>query len=188
MMRRVVHRLHSVFVRISDTLGRLVDVGLAMLVLTMSAVIFSQVISRYLFNHSLFWSEELGRCLLVWVTFLGASAAYKRAVHARIEIYDTIRRLPGRLGPIAVRCARLVSHGAGLVLFFVMVRYGFSFFAFLKFQQTTSLGVSKQVPFIIVPISGILLLIHAVTFIFEDIAGHSSSDQSGQSGSIMGGS
>ncbi|WP_051261281.1 TRAP transporter small permease [Desulfovibrio inopinatus] len=168
----------------SDMCGRLVDIVVAGLALSMAAVIFSQVVSRYLLNHSLFWSEELGRCLLVWVTFLGACAAYKRSAHARIDVAGVLSCLPGRWGGVSVRTANMIGHLAGLGLFYIMIRYGFAFFTFLKFQQTTSLGVSKQVPFVIVPISGIILFLHGLAFFMTDIVGQS---DDGRPNTISGG-
>ena len=49
--------------------------------MAMAAVVAAQVFWRYGLNASLFWSEELARHLLVWMTFLGASTAYRRRVH-----------------------------------------------------------------------------------------------------------
>ena len=43
----------------------------------MTAIIFWQVVARYLFNSSLIWAEELCRYLLLWQTFqnIGMSSA-----------------------------------------------------------------------------------------------------------------
>ena len=53
----------------------------------MAALVAVQVFFRYVLNHSLFWSEELARYFLVWLTFLGASVAYYRKVHPGIDIF-----------------------------------------------------------------------------------------------------
>lgn len=49
------------------------------------AVIFSQVVMRYVFNDSLSWSEELARYLFVWFSWLGVSAGVKDNEHLRVE-------------------------------------------------------------------------------------------------------
>ena len=59
----------------SDALNRGAERLLTVISLTMALVILLQVFCRYALNHSLFWSEELGRMLLVWLTFIGASVA-----------------------------------------------------------------------------------------------------------------
>ena len=48
-------------------------------------LVFSQVVMRYVFQSSLYWSEELARYLFVWQTWLGASLAVREASHIRIE-------------------------------------------------------------------------------------------------------
>jgi len=52
---------------------------------TMTIVVAVQVFFRYVLNQSLFWSEELARFLLVWLTFLGASSAYYRKVNPGVD-------------------------------------------------------------------------------------------------------
>ena len=50
------------------------------------ALIFMQVIMRYVFGSSLAWSEELGRYLFVWQIWMGASFAARNKTHLRITI------------------------------------------------------------------------------------------------------
>ena len=48
--------------------------------------IFLQVIMRYVFNNSLFWSEELGRFLFEWLTWIGISLGAKKGQHIKITM------------------------------------------------------------------------------------------------------
>ena len=52
----------------------------------MVIVIFMQVIMRYIFNHSLSWSEEFARYLFVWFSWMGVSAGLKDGEHLRVEL------------------------------------------------------------------------------------------------------
>lgn len=45
-----------------------------------------QVFSRYLFSHSLTWTEELSTIIFVWLGYLGASAAVYKQQHLRIDV------------------------------------------------------------------------------------------------------
>jgi TRAP-type C4-dicarboxylate transport system permease small subunit len=56
-------------------------ISLALMVI----VIFSQVVMRYVFNHSLSWSEEFARYLFVWFSWMGVSAGLKDNEHLRVE-------------------------------------------------------------------------------------------------------
>lgn len=50
-------------------------------------VIFIQVIMRYIFNNSLSWSEELGKFLFVWISWIGISIGAKRKEHIKISMF-----------------------------------------------------------------------------------------------------
>lgn len=52
----------------------------------MVAVIFLQVIMRYVFNNSLSWSEELGRFLFEWLTWIGISLGARMGQHIKITL------------------------------------------------------------------------------------------------------
>ncbi|MDR3231406.1 MAG: TRAP transporter small permease [Synergistaceae bacterium] len=47
-------------------------------------VLLYQVISRYVFNKPLIWSEEMALYLLTWVTFIGLPYAIHRRAHVRM--------------------------------------------------------------------------------------------------------
>ena len=71
--------------QISDFLNKITEIVVMFLMSAISVIIFVQVICRYVFNHSLYWSEEVGRYLLIWITFLGASVGVKRYSHIGID-------------------------------------------------------------------------------------------------------
>lgn len=50
------------------------------------AVIFMQVVSRYVFHNAISWSEELGRFIFVWMSWLGVSAGMKEGEHIQVKI------------------------------------------------------------------------------------------------------
>ncbi len=52
----------------------------------MVAVIFAQVVMRYVFNNSLSWSEEFARYLFVWFSWMGVSAGVKDNDHLKVDI------------------------------------------------------------------------------------------------------
>ncbi|TVM31848.1 TRAP transporter small permease [Oceanidesulfovibrio marinus] len=149
--------------RFSDAVNTVAEWALGLLGFSMAAVIGMQVFFRYALNDSLFWSEELGRLILVWLTFLGASVAYKRGAHIGVDaLFNALPSSGKRLASIGATCA-------GLFLFTILAWKGFEFLDFIKFQQTTSLGVTKQVPFVMVPVGGALMLIHGIAFLVRDI-------------------
>ncbi|MGP9677983.1 TRAP transporter small permease [Halomonas sp. AOP27-A1-41] len=64
-------------------------VALGVLIL-LGGVVFAQFLSRYVFNHSIGWTEEGARMLLVMLVFIGAAGAASRRGHIYVEILELI--------------------------------------------------------------------------------------------------
>lgn len=108
--------------RIEEILG-------AGLMATMVAVLFVQVVSRFVLGSSLSWSEELARYVFIWLIFLCLGAVTVRGEHIAIDILTD--RMPAGaqrvLGQIclvlafAINCALLVK---GFEIAFVIADLG----------------------------------------------------------------
>jgi len=149
--------------RLSLALNQWIEYLLFGLGLTMTLVVATQVFFRYVLNQSLFWSEELARFLLVWLSFLGASVAYRRKAHPGIDVVSS--RMPDALR----RIFTVVVHIVSITLFVVMIFYGYRFAYFVRLQISPALYVPKWVIFGIVPISGFILMIHGLTFLLKEL-------------------
>ena len=73
--------------KISSHINQSIEYLLFGLGFGMAMLVAVQVFFRYVLNQSLFWSEELARYLLIWLTFLGASCAYYRHAHPGVDIF-----------------------------------------------------------------------------------------------------
>ncbi len=131
----------------------------------MIAVVLLQVICRYLFNNSLFWSEELARMLLVQITFLGAAAAFHGRLHIAVDFVGNAA------GPGAKRLLRTASILVCAALFTAMLVYGLKFSQTLVLQQAASLPVNLAAPFMVIPVSGGIMLLHCLAMLLEQWAG-----------------
>lgn len=151
--------------KVSRAINTGVEGTVALLAIIMAVVVAAQVFARYVLNHSLFWSEELARFLLVWLTFLGATVAYRRQVNPGVDIL--VRRLTG----LSRRLCATVVHLCALALFGVMVVYGYQFAHFVRLQVTPALGLPKWLPHAIIPISGAILAVHALGFLVREASG-----------------
>lgn len=57
----------------------------AILFAAMTALLTLQVITRYLFQHSFSWTEELCTVFFIWLCYLGACGAVLKGKHLRID-------------------------------------------------------------------------------------------------------
>ena len=147
--------------RLSRSLNHWIEYLLFGLGISMAFIVATQVFFRYALNQSLFWSEELARFLLVWLTFLGATVAYRRKVHPGIDV------LVARMQPPLQKASILLTHLASMGLFAVMVIYGFQFAYFVRLQISPALYLPKWIILSIIPVSGLILMVHGITFLLE---------------------
>jgi len=75
----------------------------ALFLAIMMVLVFGNVVLRYAFNSGITVSEEVGRWLFVWLTFLGAIVALRERAHLGMD--SLIRPLP----PILQRLCLAVS-------------------------------------------------------------------------------
>ena len=144
---------------ISRRVNCLVEQGLLGLGTAMILVVAAQVFFRYVLNQSLFWSEELARYILVWLTFLGASVAYRRNAHPRIDLFSS------RLGGPPARAMRIGAHLVAAAFFGLLVVYGAQFAYFVRLQISPALQLPKWIVMLVLPLSGVLLMLHAAAAI-----------------------
>jgi len=141
----------------SNWANRITEIFLFVIGLGMALIIGTQVFSRYVLNHSLFWSEEVGRICLVWISFLGASAAYKRRAHIGVDFL--VARLPHNLRYAVAILVLVLS----LVFFGVLIVYGTICAAFISGQKTAALGLPLTLTYTAIPLSGALFSLHALS-------------------------
>jgi tripartite ATP-independent transporter DctM subunit len=72
---------------IESLLGSLVEISAGGLVVAEIAILFGGVISRYVFDRPLVWSDELASTLFLWLAMLGAVIAFRRDEHMRMTAY-----------------------------------------------------------------------------------------------------
>ncbi|HTU02945.1 MAG TPA: TRAP transporter small permease [Candidatus Sulfotelmatobacter sp.] len=129
---------------------------MGVLLASMTLLVGAQIAGRFLIGYSIFWSDELARFLLVWIAFLGMSAGVRRARHPGID--TVVRGLP----PAWARGAAALSLLLSLLFFAVMLWYGAALVARTWPQRSTSLGVRMGIPYLAVPLAGLLMGLHVL--------------------------
>lgn len=70
--------------RLDRCLAVIVEFPLALLLVAEVVILFTGVIARYGFDHSLVWSDGLAELLFLWLSMLGAVSASRRFEHMRM--------------------------------------------------------------------------------------------------------
>lgn len=153
--------------KLSGLLNRLVEYLLIVTGTAICLILFAQVFSRYL-GSSLGWSEEVSRHLLVTITFLGSTTAYKRAR------FIGLRGVGQWFGPGCERAILLVLQLLTLSCFAALSWFGL-LYTLKSWQQTTaSLQIPMAIPYAVIPLATIILVLHTAADIVGTIRGKKS--------------
>ena len=126
--------------------------------------LFVNVVLRYGFNHSLAWSEELVREVIIYTTFIGCSAAVKNRSMIRIDA--SVQLFP-KLKPALT----LLSNFAVMVFAALMIYYGWLMAALQvrTHQKTIILQIPLVYLYAVLPLMGVMMMIRVVQVIYQDI-------------------
>jgi len=129
----------------------------------MSAMVINvlwQVFTRYVTGDPSAFTDELARYLMIWIGILGAAYVSGRNLHVAIDI------LPTRSNKkIQKRLRSIVTVLVILFVFFAFVIGGFRLvhISFVLGQQSPALQLPLFVVYIIIPISGLLIIYYKVS-------------------------
>ena len=144
-------------------INRSIEYFISSLGFSMAILVAVQVFCRYVLNSSLFWSEELARYMLVWLSFFGATVAYYRNLHPGVDV------LTSRIPADKQRLARLLVHITSMALALVMVLSGLQFAWFVRLQISPALAIPKWIIMAVIPASGGILLLHGLLFFVKTL-------------------
>jgi TRAP-type C4-dicarboxylate transport system permease small subunit len=121
-------------------------------------IVLMQVVSRYIFNNSLSWTEEAARYLMIWGVLLGVSLAYRNGYLISIETF--VNRFPASVGRVVRAVNKLLS------LFFtgLLTAYGVNLCILGAQMESPALEISYLWIYLAVPVGAgllfVLFLIH----------------------------
>lgn len=78
-----------------DVLEKIIEYMMVVLVFAFTALIFVQVVSRYVFNNTVTWSEQAGRYLFIWLVFLGLPILYRHGEHVGFTM--VVEKMPRKV-------------------------------------------------------------------------------------------
>ncbi len=126
--------------------------------------LFVNVVLRYGFNHSLAWSEELVREVIIYTTFIGCSAAIKNRSMIRIDASV-------QLFPKLKTALTLFSNFAVMIFAALMIYYGWMMAALQvrTHQKTIILQIPLVYLYAVLPLMGAMMTIRVVQVMVQDI-------------------
>jgi len=135
--------------------------GLTVFVTTIA--IFTQVVSRYIFNHPISWVDEFAVLVFAWMIFLGTAIAQKNSEHIGIDILE--RMLPPKFQRgLAIFRNILIL----LVLIFLFVN-GISLTVKTVGLKYPAMEISRGFLYVSIPVMMPLMAFYLIRIIITDL-------------------
>ncbi len=130
------------------------------------AVVFIEVIRRFVLEYSSVWGEETARYAFVYLVWIGAAAAIKERSHIRIDVIFHL--VPRKFIPYLYLFGEIVT----LLFAFIAIYYSAeSVLSSIKFQSLTSgLRINQAWFTVAVPFGFLLIIVRLLQAIVRDIS------------------
>jgi len=152
-----MHKVSNLRVSLADAVldrvvGPIVDWAVGGLVAALVILVGSGILSRYVFNYSLAWSDELAGLGFVWLTLLGSVAASRRRSHMVIGF------LPKQFGPEGQRAIGIYVTAAIIVFLGFMIGEGVVLTAATMDDRSAVLRMPVGISYLSLPVAGLLMM------------------------------
>ncbi len=140
----------------SEYIDKVVCILVIFLTLVLSILMAVGVFYRYVLNNSIYWSGEVSRYLLVYITFLGATIAYKRGAHVGIDI------IVDKFSEDIQKFFHLIIHLSFISFWIIILIKSFKLYPLYILQKTATLEIPYAIPFTALPLSAVIWIIHGI--------------------------
>lgn len=125
-----------------------------MVVLT--AIVFTDVILRYIFKQGFSWTQEVATLMMVWFSLVGMAIGVLEKIHISIEMFTS--RLPEK----ALAALESVNHLLIAAFGALMVYFGLQIMNMTKLSTMPATKLPSSVLYVILPLAGILVLLNGL--------------------------
>ena len=145
-----------------DRIHRMENFILVWTILGLAFIGFIQVFTRYLFNYSFTWFEELGRYLGVFIAFAGASTGVRTGSHFTMDL------IVSNLSRAWRRPIRLFTHLLSAGFFVIVAWYSYKTVVRMYGYETTSptMEIPMYLAYLPIPVFSVSI---ALRFLIQGI-------------------
>jgi TRAP-type C4-dicarboxylate transport system permease small subunit len=118
------------------------------------------VLARF-FDLALVWTDELARYSFIWSVLLGTVVVFKQKKHIAVDFMESV--FPEKM----TKVIHVLIHVALLILFLILLRYGWMLTQQTWNVPTTSLEIPTGLVYLAVPVSSFLLCLYTVIELYK---------------------
>ena len=134
-----------------------------LMLIFMSLLVVVQVLSRYLFNYSFVWAEELVRYLMIWMVMIGAALVQSKNEHIRIDFFTMLA------GPRGRRIMETIFRLFTLLFLTILVFKGIKIASFNRLFESSGLRITMFWPTMALPLGAFMMGIYTGSALIRDV-------------------
>lgn len=127
----------------------------------MLSIVFLQVISRYVFNYTPSFAEELSRYLFVWVVFLSLPLVAKGGGHMAIET------ITSRIKGTKLKVCRVLADSFTIIFLVLMTVYGIRMVSIANFQTSPAMVIPMSWVYVVIPVGCAIMCLNVIAHLLE---------------------
>ena len=143
-----------------DLSEKLISYLAMVFLVAMIMIVSTTVFTRYLFNFTFRWSDEVALLMMIWFGFLGMALGVKNSGHLSIEFFMSL--VPDNYQKIVYKIEDLLVGVFGSF----MLKYGWDIYNATKTTVLPATQWTRGLLFIMLPLSGILIIIYSTAKFF----------------------
>lgn len=148
-----------------DFIFRVAEVVLILVAVLVFIAVSVAVFSRFVMNSSVPWADELPALALIWLTFLGAAVLSKRNENLNFDGVSASL-------PLSIQRLLDVFNSVVILIFLaILVYYGWKFTIQTWSRTAITLPLNMGLVRLIVPLSGVLMMLVYANRIYRAIRG-----------------
>ncbi|PUU88044.1 MULTISPECIES: TRAP transporter small permease [Halanaerobium] len=146
--------------KILDNTEKFISYIAMIFLVAMIVIVSTTVFTRYTINFTFRWSDEVALLMMIWFGFLGMALGVKNSVHLSIEFFMSL--FPEKYQKYIYKIEDIL---VGIFGFF-MLKYGWELYNATKTTVLPATQWTRGLLFIMLPLSGILIILYSAAKFF----------------------
>ena len=146
-----------------DVLERILLLFMTGIIIVFTALVAAQVVSRYIFNNSITWSEQAARYLFIWMILLGMPILYRHKEHVRFDMIQ--ERFPEKTRDVLKIVIDILVIAFAIFYGYWAIKYCIA----IKGKLMIGLGLSQVYVYAAQPVGAFLLMIFAADSAVDEL-------------------
>ncbi|WP_404454813.1 TRAP transporter small permease [Oceanobacillus kapialis] len=150
------------YVHFIDKLNQVVKYIVSAMFIVLAVLVVLQVVTRFIIDYPLSWSEEISRYLMIYIVFLGSALAMRNKEHIAIDFLMEVVSAKKK------KVLNTVILWISLIFAAILLYFGAALTLTVVGQATPTLQFSMSWAYAAIPLGALLLLLNTIAVLMED--------------------